>query len=158
MFARYFPWFLALLILLAGFWLAFRQPSELAKQLTSGEAYVFYVNKDSKLVVPVRRDVPKDLDVLAAARIVFDDLLLGPTEDETKQGLITKILPANQVRDVSIKKGKLHVSFARDIYFGVLAPADQRLVYDQVKKTALRLPGVKKIDLTLPLQYKAVTN
>jgi hypothetical protein len=158
MFARYLPWFLALLILLAGFWLAFHQPSELSKQLTTGEAYVYYVKKDSKLLVPVRRDIPKDLDVLVAARIVFDDLLLGPSEEEVKQGLTTKIFPANTVRDVSIEKGKLHVSFARDIYLGVVSPADQKLIYDQVKKTALRLPGVKKIDLMLPLQYKAVIN
>lgn len=138
-------------MLVIGYWLAFNQPTELEKQIADGEAYVFWVKTTPTdfEVVPLRRDLPKNLDPEAALKLTLEQLVAGPSDEETATGLTTAIPGEVVVNSADISGGIATVDFNEEIDKDVAGSARVLAIREQLERTIGRFPGVRDIKLTI---------
>jgi len=140
---RWLDYALAAVILGLGYYLAFQQPSELAKSLAVGEMYAYLAPAGASSVsdlVAVRRDISPNLSVADAAPLILQKLLEGPNTQDTQSGLMS-LLPANEkIVEAIVSKHSVRVKLEVPLEgeSGLLAQAE-------IRKTLERLPGIWKV-------------
>lgn len=139
------------LILVLGYWLAFNQPTELQKQVSDGEVYVYWVKTTPTdfEVVPQRRVLSAGLDNEVALKLTMEMLMVGPTDNEKLTGLTTAIPKDAVVRSVKITGNKATVDFNEKIDTGVAGSATVLAIREQLDSTIRRFPGIDEVELTV---------
>ncbi len=115
----------------------------------STQEIVVYFNKSEPtdiIQVAVKRTIPKTVAVATAA---MQELLKGPTDAETANGLTTAINAGTVLNYVKINNGMATVDFNDQFDFQMGGSARVRAIYQQIFKTLTQFSTIKEITITI---------
>jgi spore germination protein GerM len=148
---RWIVYILAALVLGGGYYIALTQPTEIDKQIATGEVYIYFARSGETDIemVPVRRDIAVKQTDNQALMLAMQALLMGPTAAEKTAGLLTAIPSGTVINSAVIDGGVAELDFNELIDKNVAGSATVIAIRDQIEKTAKRFSGVTSVKMTV---------
>ncbi|HPN96495.1 MAG TPA: Gmad2 immunoglobulin-like domain-containing protein [Candidatus Moranbacteria bacterium] len=118
------------------------------KQVESMTVKVFFENeKDSNpdvcsKVYPFTRRIPK---TKAVARAAMDELLLGPTAEERKEGYFSSINQGVKIKSLGLENGVAKVDFDKTFTVGMGGTCRVEAVSGEINSTLKQFPTIKEV-------------
>jgi hypothetical protein len=118
----------------------------------SMEVSVFFNNSEldpefsCNKAFPVKRIVPK---TSAVARTAIEELLKGPTQNETNDKFFTSINPGVQTQKLTIENGVAKIDFDEQIEFQVGGSCRVSAIRSQITETLKQFSSVKQVIISV---------
>jgi spore germination protein GerM len=114
------------------------------------EISVYFLNIESQAeeLVEVKRTIPYEpgISIHFAA---INQLLNGPTEDESERGIFSMINPGTVVYDLTIEDGVAIVDFNEKLQEGVAGSASVMAIRNQIERTLLQFDDINEVVISI---------
>jgi Spore germination protein len=114
------------------------------------EISVYFLNIESQEeeLVEVKRTIPYEpgISIHFAA---INQLLNGPTEDESERGIFSMINPGTVVYDLTIEDGVAIVDFNEKLQEGVAGSASVMAIRNQIERTLLQFDDINEVVISI---------
>ncbi len=110
--------------------------------------YFLDIKGQQEELVEVKRTIPHEPGI-SYPFAAINQLLNGPTEDESERGIFSMINPGTVVYDLTIEDGVAIVDFNEKLQEGVAGSASVMAIRNQIERTLLQFDDINEVVISI---------
>ncbi len=110
--------------------------------------YFLDIEGQQEELVEVKRTIPHEPGI-SYPFAAINQLLNGPTEDESERGIFSMINPGTVVYDLTIEDGVAIVDFNEKLQEGVAGSASVMAIRNQIERTLLQFDDINEVVISI---------